>query len=102
MMAIDLRRRQRGFLDLCCCVRAPEEDNEEVTTTTHKKKKTFGKTPSLGQEAPPPYEDLEASADSTSTTSDTKSLSAFSLQSFLVNYYIPFITNGTAKVRYLS
>lgn len=97
MMAMDLRRRQRNFLDLCCCVQ--ETEGEEVEPPpVHRKHKTFGKTPSLGQEAPPPYEDLEASADSNSTTSSTKSLSAFSLQGFLVNHYIPFITKPSAKV----
>uniref|UniRef100_A0A914XVY2 SSD domain-containing protein n=1 Tax=Plectus sambesii TaxID=2011161 RepID=A0A914XVY2_9BILA len=97
MMAMDLRRRQRGYIDLCCCVHAPE-DEEEVKPPTVHKKKTFSKTATLGQEAPPPYEDLEASADSNSTTSDTNSLSSFSLQGFLVNYYIPFITNVSAKI----
>jgi patched 1 protein len=96
MMALDLRRRQRGFIDLCCCVREPEHD--KVQPTTVHKKKTFSKTSTLGHEAPPPYEDLETSADSASTNSET-ALSSFSLQGFLVNFYIPFITNGTAKVR---
>jgi patched 1 protein len=94
MMALDLRRRQRGFIDLCCCVRELEHD--KVQPPTVRNKKTFSKTPTLGQQAPPPY-----SADSASTTCET-ALSSFSLEGFLDNFYIPFITNGTTKVRIVT